>query len=91
MTRTADIVQACKARGCRILWTSSPRDHDRAYLDLDHITPTTSGSQVCVMRRIPGEIVRTADGTRYEWTAEQCAAVSVWVEQLHRMPLEEIP
>lgn len=91
MTTAHDIVQACKARGCRILWTNGGHARSGAYITVDHTTPTTSGSKVIVMRVFPGEIVLAADGKRYEWTAEQCAAVSAWVDLLHRMPLEEIP
>lgn len=77
------------------MWTYSPEgdgdDRPDPHITIDHLTPTMSGSEVCVTRWLSGEIVLSADGERYEWSVEQCAAVEVWVDLLHRMPLEEIP
>lgn len=105
---TQEIIERCKARGCRIHWTSNdgapPCEEwdldplpggasppDGPFIDVDHCTTTHTGSGVFVYRIFPGEIVLAADGKRYEWSAEQVASVSAWVDQLHRMPLEEIP
>ena len=83
--------EACAGRGCRLTWGFSPRGDDdvRPYphIMVDHITPTMSGSEVCVTRFVPGEIVQAED----RWSPEQRVEVEAWVEQLHRMPLEEIP
>lgn len=86
MTDPRAIRQRCKDRGCRLLWSMADTGQS---IDVDHCTHTTSGSDVFVYRQFPGTAV--LDGQRHDWSSEQAAAVEVWVEQLHRMPLEEIP
>lgn len=88
MTTAREVRRACKDRGCRILWSMA--DTGRS-IDVDHHTRTLGGSDVFVYRRFPGALVKRADDNRYDWNDEQTAAVAAWVEQLHRMPLEEIP
>ena len=78
----------CERRGCRILWAAI-LDGEQQGIDVDHSTPTMSGSEVTVTRAFLGPLGHE-DG-HWCWSAEQAAAVDAWREQLHRMPLEEIP
>ena len=80
------IRQRCEERGCRLLWTMADTGQS---IDVDHATHTTSGSDVFVYRVFHGAAV--LDAGRYDWNPEQATAIAAWVDQLHRMPLEEIP
>lgn len=91
MTDPRVVRRRCEERGCRITWAyhTDADEGEVPRIEVDHRTTTQSGSRVYVERHFPGEIVR--DGQRHDWTPEQTGAVAAWVEQLHRMPLEEIP
>lgn len=64
-------------------------------IEVDHCTPTRTGSEVIVFRRFPGAIVpkHGSDGTITHWelSDDQQRDVTAWVDQLHRMPLDEVP
>ena len=83
-----------ETRKCRVYWTYSPRgdDDQRPYphIAVEHMTPTTAGSEVVVTRWFPGRLLGR-QSILGEWSSEQSAAVTTWVDRLHRMPLEEIP
>ena len=74
-------------------WAFSPLGDSDQYpyphIEVDHATDTLSGSIVYVTRTFPGDIIRVA--SHWTWTPQQAVDVGAWVDQLHRMPLEEIP